>query len=62
MSRQEAFNRLSDLITDAEILADREPDDEEELRDLIARAERVLDDLDDVEYELLEAIDAGYSE
>jgi len=59
---QRAFNHLSELITEVEILADREPEDEDELRDLIDRAERLLDYVDNVEYELVEAIREGYDQ
>lgn len=46
-----------------EILADREPEDEEEeLRDLIDRAERLLEHVDNVEYELVEVIREGYGQ
>jgi ABC-type transporter Mla subunit MlaD len=57
---QRAFNHLSDLITEVEILADREPENEEDLRDLIDRAERLLDHVDNVEYELVQAVREGY--
>ena len=57
---QRAFDHLADLITEVEILADREPENEEDLRDLIDRAERLLDHVDNVEYELVQAVREGY--
>lgn len=58
---QQAFHELSDLITNAEIIADHGPENEEELRDAIRRGEDLLTDLDDVEYELIEAIRTALS-
>lgn len=61
---QDAFHALSDLITNAEMIADHGPENEEELREAARQGEDLLMELDDVEYDLIEAIrtaeEAGY--
>jgi len=61
---QKAFQALSELLTNAEMIADHEPENEGELRAAVRRGENLLTDLDDVEYDLIEAIrtaeESGY--
>jgi len=54
--QQRAYQHLRELITNAEMLAANDPENEEQLREAQEQGEDLLDELDNVEHDLIEAI------
>jgi len=54
--RQNAYQHLSELITQADDALNLEPENEDELRQAMQDGEDLLTRLDDVEYQLIEEL------